>query len=265
MVLKKQSLLSQKDLVQTPRLSPNPGGGSKRVKLAASAGLELLPVGCPLAFNSSTSLWQPWTQPSDAAVYTITADAIPATAGTFDLVIDGLVIEAVFDVTAAALQAAVNAVLVDAEKGWAIAAAATTGVDLGDANAVITITFDEAAGAPSVALDVGDLTGNAHVLAATGAGTQLNGTDKISGFILEANSADQAANGDEGVLLDATLEVLGMALHMGEVYRDDVNTAAIRTVLALFGAPSEAEMDAALRDPGLRKDGIVVRGLTGVR
>jgi hypothetical protein len=258
MALKKHSLLSQTDLVPTPRLYPFEDG-TKRVRLAASAGAELLPLGCPIAYNSSSQLWQPWTQPSDQAIYTITANATPASAGTFQLMIDGLASVHAFDVTAAAMEAELQALLADAGKPWSLTCAQTAGTDLGDASAVVTITFDEAAGAPSVDLDASGLTGNPHVLAASDPGTQLNGTDKIEGFIYQKNP------GEEGVQLDASDDVLAVIVHRGVVYRDDVNTAAIRTVLAAFGAPAEAEMDAALRDPELRKKDLIVRGLTKVQ
>lgn len=149
MALKPQELLSSSEVAKQPRLTPSAGGGAKRVRIAASAGAELLPVGTPIAFNTMTSLWERWNS----------------------------------------------------------------------------------AGA--------------------------NGTDEISGFILE--QTDQQG----GVLLDAVDDVLANVLHMGEAYRDDVNTADIRAVLP--GPPTEGAMDTALRNPNMRKDGLVIQGLTGVR
>lgn len=220
--------------------------------LAAQSGSPTLPKGTPLAWDTANSLWTVYTQPSDAAIYTITADGTAASAGTFDLVIDGLVVELAFDVAAAALQTAVNAVLADAGKSYTVSAAATTGTDLGDNSAVITITFGENAGAPSVAVDVSDLTGNVHVLAATDAGTQLNGTNEIRGFLADV----------DGVATDASGEVQVVVMLEGDVHRDDINTTAIRAVLG--GSPSEAELDTALRAQSLRALGIHVRGLSNV-
>lgn len=257
MALKKHSLLSSKTLGVTPRMTPEMHG-TKRVRIAASAGAELLPLGAPLAFDKANNIWVPYTQPSDAAVYTITADATPASAGTFQLMLDGLASVHAFDVDAATMQAELNALLADAGKAYQVSCAATMGTDLGDANAVITITFDESAGAPSVDIDVSGLTGNAHVLAASDPGTQLNGTNEINAFVYEANP------GEEGVQLDASDDVLAVAMIRGEVYRDDINTAAMRTILAAYGAPSESELDAALRSEKLREKGIIVRGLTQV-
>jgi hypothetical protein len=214
------------------------------------AGTALLPLGTPMVKRVSTGFWEPYSQPSDAAVFTITANGTPATAGTFDLLIDGLVVELAFDVAAAALQSAVNAALANAGRAYSVAAVATTGVDLGDASAVITITFSENAGAPSVDIDVGDLTGNPHVLATVDAGTALDGSNVIRAFVYE--SPIQLVSGGE---------VHGVLLLEGEVVASDVNTAAIRAVLG--GSPSEAEIEAALvgGKPSLRELGILVRGL----
>lgn len=262
MALKKHSLLSSKTLQQTPRLSPAENG-SKRIRIAASAGAELLPMGTPMAFNSSTNLHQPWTQPSDAAVYTITDQSLASDGGQFTLVIDGLSSMHAWNVTPAAMEAELLALLADAGKGYTVAATCSE-ANLGVAAAVMTLTFSESAGAPSLDIDdtartdAGIVEPGNLVLAATDAGTQLNGTDKISGFILEQNP------GEEGVQLDAVDDVLGIMLHMGVAYRDDVNTAAIRTILAAYGAPSEAEMDSALRDAELRNKGLSIRGLTQV-
>lgn len=265
MALKKHSLLSQRDLQQTPRLNPADNGGTKRVRMALSAGAELLPVGTPIARDSSTNLWVPYTQPSDAAVYTITAGSTAASAGTFQVILDGLASVHVFDVTAAAMETELQALLVDAQKGWTVTVAPTTGTDLGDNDAVVTITFDEAAGAPTVDLDASGLTGTAHALASTNAGTQLNGTNEIVGFILEANVGDSDdTTGVEGVRLDATDDVLAMTLHMGVAYAPDVNTALILTALTAFGAPTSGELDTALRSAKLRDKGLVIRGLTQV-
>lgn len=220
--------------------------------IVAQTGAPLLPKGTPLAWDSDADLWTVYTQPSDAAIYTITADSTAASAGTFQLIVDGLAVPLAFDVTAAALEAAVNAVLEDAGKPYRVSADATTGDDLGDNDAVVTITFDEAAGEPSVALDASGLTGNAHVLAATDPGTQLEGTDQIRGFVADVGGVQTSATGD----------VQAVIMLEGEIHRDDVNTEAIRDVLG--GSPSEGELDVALKSPRLRELSLHVRGLAGV-
>lgn len=238
-----------------PRFYPKK---KKVATLAAQSGAPTLPYGCPLAWDSANSVWTRYTQPSDAAIYTITSVAADGTdGGFFNLIIDGLVVKIPFDATAAEVQTAVNAVLLDAGKSYTVACAATSGGDLGG-NTVVTMTFSEGAGAPSVALDGTGLTDGGvvessnYVLAASDAGTQISGTDKIRGFI-----------GDEdGVETDATGEVQILVIQEGEMHRDDINTSAMRAVLG--GSPSANELDAALRDVELRKLGLFIVGLSGV-
>lgn len=245
MALQKTSLFTgPTTLAQTPRMH-----AEKLLVARFSTGTEELPVGAPVAFDSSAQKWVPYTQPSDAAIYTITAGGTAASAGTFELMVDGLSAVFAFDVAAAAMQTELNALLADAGKGYTVACAATTGTDLGDNSAVITITFGEGAGAPSVDLDASGLTGSAHVLAASDAGTQLNDSNKIRGFVYE-----------RAVQLDDTDDVHGLVLVRGEVYASDVNTSAIRA--ALRGSPSEGEVQAALKEAALG-DRIMVRGLAG--
>lgn len=248
MALEDRELFASRSFAGRPRMVVE---RNKVGTIGPVSGAPELPVGTPLAWDSSASKWAPYTQPSDAAVYTITADSTAASAGTFDLVIDGLVVQLAFDASAAEVEAGVNAVLADAGKGWEVSAAATTGADLGVNDAVVTVTFDEAAGAPSVELDAANLSGNAHVLAASDAGTQLNGTNVIAGFVAH-----------QKVQTDASDDVQATIMLVGEVHRDDINTSTIRS--ALLGSPSEGELDAALKASSLRDKGIHVRGLAAV-
>lgn len=80
----------------------------------------------------------------------------------------------------------------------------------------------------------------------------MNGENVISGILY-----------GEAIQLSASDEVQGTVLIVGEVDRDDINTAAIRAVLA--GSPSEAQLDTALRAASLREKGIIVRNLTQVQ
>lgn len=251
MALKKDELFSSKSRGARARITPD-ARGLYVATFAPNALVELLVAGCGVSFNESSNLWEPYTQPSDAAVSTITSNATPASAGTFDVIVNGHVVEMAFDVTAAAMQVSLRAALKDVEPlSQSITVAATTGADLGDASAVVTITMPEGMGAPSIELDVGDLTGNAHVLADTDAGSVLNGTDKIRGFVFE-----------DSIQIDAADEVHGVIMVKGEAERDDANTAAVRALLR--GSPSEAELDIALGKPALRDAGIFVRNLSTV-
>lgn len=220
--------------------------------LAAQTGAPTLPFGTPVSWDKANSVFTVYTQPSDAAIYTITANATAASGGTFTVLIDGRAVEFAFDVAAAAMQTALNAMLLDAGVSYTVACVATTGTDLGDNSAVITITFSENAGAPSVQIDTSDLSGNAHTLAATDAGTQLYGTNEIVGIVADVDGVATSASGEVQFLLGYEVEF----------HRDDINTATIRAVLG--GSPSANELDTALRSPELRKLGIRVRGLSGV-
>lgn len=259
MTLATNELFSSSSRSAYPRIQPAEGPGAMRTgTFAANAAATLLPLGCPVAWDSSASMWVAYTQPSDAASYTITSAAATQTdGGSFQLIVDGLSALIPFDATAAEVEAAVNAVLVDAGKPYSVSAAATSGGDLGG-DTVITLTFDEAAGAPSVLLDGSGLLDGAvpepdnYVLAAVDAGTQLNQTNEIRGFVYDK----------DGLQLDASDQVQGLVMLRGEVHRDDINTTAMRA--ALVGSPSEAELDAALKSQKVRDLGLTVAGLAGV-
>lgn len=221
------------------------------------AGAALLQPGTPVAFDETSEQWVPYTQPSDAAIYTLTDQNQGTDGGSFDLFIDGLaVVDIDWDELVADVQTKINAVLADADKPYTVACTCTE-VGLGVAGAVLTITFSENAGAPSVAVNTEKITdggtsepGNL-ILAASDAGTELIGSNIIAGFVAH-----------DAVQLSAANEVLGVVMLEGEVHRDDINTAAIRALL--LGSPSEGELDTALKSAELRKRGIHVRGLADV-
>jgi hypothetical protein len=236
------------------RWIPKQGGGTAVGVLAAHSGAPLLPELTPLAWDESVSQWVVYTQPSDAAEYTITAAAAAASAGFFDLNVNGSILRSPFDIAAALLQTNLRLFLSAANMPGAdgIVCVATTGTDLGDNDAVITITFPESFGAPALDLDGAGLTGDEHVLAQVDAGTALNGTNQIRAFVGDSG----------GRQTSATEEVQVLLAKAGTFHRDDINTAAIRAVLA--GVPSEAELDAALADPSVRELGIDIQGLAGI-
>lgn len=256
MALSKQELWAGPETIaQKPRVVPRQGG---LMVARFSTGTELLPLGAPVAKRTSDGKWVPYTQPSDAAIYTLTSLATTngSDGGFATLFIDGLSITLLWNETLANINAKINAVLADAGKPYSVVASvaameAGIGVD-----AVVTLTFSEAAGAPTVALDASTITDGGVsepanlVLAASDAGTALNGTNLIRGFVYE-----------KPIQLDDTDDVLGVIMVRGEVYEADVNTAAIRA--ALRGSPSDGEVQAALKEDGLL-DRVVVRGLPGV-
>lgn len=234
------------------RLFPREEGGLKVGTIAAQSGAPTLLKGLLLAYDRAADFWTVYTQPSNAAVQVLTANATPATAGSMTIWVDGLATQHAFDTTAVAAAIAINAVLLDAGKSYTVSGVDTVATDLGDANHVATFTFTEDAGAPSWDVDVSDLTGNAPAESTTQAGTQLNGTDEIRGVLYTM----------EGVVTSATEEVQATIMIEGELHRDDVNTAALRALMG--GSPSEAEVDTALRDQKVRGLSLHVRGLSNV-
>lgn len=254
MALQKQELLAGPSTI-----GPQPRLAARSLLVARfSTGTELLPIGAPVAKLKSTGKWVPYTQPSDAAVFTLTSLATTngSDGGFATLYIDGLAIVLLWNETLANVNAKINAVLADAGKSYSVVATvpameAGLGVD-----AVVTLTFGEGAGAPTVALDASTITDDgvsepANLVLATGdAGTDYDEADVIAGFVYS-----------EAVQLDDTDDVLGKVLVRGEVYEADVNTSTIRA--ALRGSPSDGEVQAALKNPRLAPK-ILVRGLSGV-
>lgn len=251
--------LQQRELFAGPEtIGPQPRIWAKSVLPARfSTGTELLPLGAPVAMQTSDGKWVPYTQPSDAAVFTLTSLATTngSDGGFATLYIDGLAIVLLWNETLANVNAKINAVLADAGKPYSVVATvpameAGLGVD-----AVVTLTFGEAAGAPSVSLDATTITDGGVsepanlVLATVDAGTALNGTNLIRGFVYS-----------QPIQLDSMDDVMGVVAVRGEAVAADVNTAAIRAVLR--GSPSEGEVETALKEPDLNAR-ILIRGLQG--
>lgn len=211
-----------------------------------AAGSGTIAVLSPVAFNTSTNDWVLWSA-ATLESSTITANATPNTGGTFTLSVNGETTAAIaFDATAADIQAALL-LLSNVEPGD-VSAAATTGVDLGDASAVVTLTWQGnfAGTAPVVSLNDGSLTGGSgdHALAEATAGVASNGADVIRGFLHP-----------DALTLAAAEEVLGQVMLEGTIHYEDIPLPAGETV---------ADLKAALRS-GLRERGIHVQGLTEVR
>ncbi len=233
---------------------------NKVITLAAISGATLLIKGLPLAYNTSTDLWVPYTQPSDAASFTLTRDAGAGDGGSFQLSVDGLAVVMDWDENTAGVLAKINNVLDGAKKDYQVTVANSgSGTDLGTSANVQTITFGELAGAPDVIYDGAGLTDGGLneptgiAIATVDAGTNLNGTNEIRGFIADVDD----------VQTHASDEVQALAMIDGEIHRDDVNTAAM--LLLLVGSPSEAELDTALRATAVRERQLTIRGLSEVR
>jgi len=156
-----------------------------------------------------------------AQVDTITANATPATAGTFDLQINGLFAgEIAYNVTAAALQTDLRALLLSAGYGADMVTCTCTEANLGVASAVMTLTFDESMGLVDIVLEDEDLTGNVHVLAQTTAGVDgvLNVhvlAQTTAGVLPTAAVVPGPINGVSASASTADLDVIAVSLPMG--------------------------------------------------
>lgn len=257
MALKIEELFTSASRGARARMTPD-RRGLYVATFGADALAELLIAGCPVAYNEINDEWVPYTQPSDASIVTLTRDAGAGDGGTMELIIDGLGISLDWDEDTAGVLAKVNAVLEDAEKPYVVTVANSgSGTDLGTSGNVQTITFGEGAGSPTVSVDTVGLTDggvsepSGIALVISDAGTSLEGSNKIRGFVFE-----------DSIQIDASDEVLGVIMVKGEAERNDANTAAVRALLR--GSPSEAELDLALGKPAVRDAGIFVRGLSTV-
>jgi hypothetical protein len=78
-----------------------------------------------------------------------------------------------------------------------------------------------------------------------------NGTNVISGILMEPITLDDSGGDDN--------EVLGNVMILGVMHRDDINTAAIRALCG--GSPTEGNLDTALGAATMREKGLIVEGL----
>jgi len=232
------------EVTQPTQLRYAPGPDGLQVKtIAAVSGAPELGVLYPLSFNDSTGFFDPWAS-AVSAVWTITADGTPASAGTFILNVNGEDTATIaFDADAAAVVAAIEA-LGDFEVGD-VSGADTVATDLGDANHVVTLTFGGSFKGKDVNI-VADYTaisaGNDPVEAQATAGSGYD-TGSIDAFVAP-NPAQTSA----------TEEIMSQCLMNGLVHRDDV---------VLPAGEAQGDLDAALKT-GLRAKGYTIQGLAGV-
>ena len=207
---------------------------------ANDSSATLLGALYPVAFNASTGFFVPWTS-GTSQVSTITADGTPATAGTFIVAVNGDPTTGIaFNATAATIQTALLAL--PSLSAGDVTAVATTGANLGEANAVVTLTFGGSLAGEEVTITITPtLTGNDHVLAEVTAGVGSHGSAIITGFVWP-----------DPIKLHATNEVLGNIMLGGKVHFDDIVVPAGETSATLAVACRKS----------LRDKGIIVQGLT---
>lgn len=220
-----------------------------------STGSGTLAKGTAVTYNTSTGFYQVFRGAVDE-VSTITANATPNTGGTFTLTITNPVsgvsdtTAAIdFDATAAEVQAALEAL--DNVVAGDVTCVQTSGTDLGDAGAVVTLSWGLNGGDYSgqdltFTIDDSGLTGGSgdHALAqATQGGTaESNGTNILKGFVWP-----------DAITLSSTGEVLGNVMFAGQFHVDDVPEVA--------GAYGASEVAAAIRTAAFRESGLIPQGL----
>lgn len=226
------------------RAYPHEGGISVGTLAALAADADVAHL-TPMSYADATGFWAIWAE-ATAEVSTITANATPATAGDFTLSVDGETTAAIaFDATAAVVQAALET-LSNVSPGD-VSAVQTAGADLGDASAIVTLTWGGAYEGVDVLLtaNMAGLTGNAHVLAEAtkGSGADLKDVDAL----LWAPDVPHA-----GLLAGETHIQL---LKRGVAHAGDVPLPA---------GESQSVLDAALKSLALRQKGLTMQGLPGI-
>jgi hypothetical protein len=245
MALNPESLASAYESFGVVRLRYRPYEGGVSPGNLEASGITAVDITdlMPLVFSGGK--FQLWSAPVGEA-FTVTADATPASAGTFTLTFEGETTAAIaFDATAAAVAAALAALsnLVAADVS---VVASGAGSDLGDAGHVLTITFAGAWSGMPVALTADQTSisaGNDFVLANTVTGS---GSLEIAGFLVAPRGP---------VSHHQTLDTMISVLRRGEVQAEDVPLPAGQT---------RENLETALKHADLRKQGLDIRGLEGV-
>ena len=206
-----------------------------------------LPNLTPLFYDDTNVRWDVWVGQSNE-VNTITANATAGSGGTFTLTVNGVTSAAIaFDATAAIVQAALEAMsnIVPGD----VVAVQTTGTDLGDNSAVVTLTWGGNFAGQNVVItgDFTGITGNDHVLATTTAGgTDASDGSDIDGFLWAPDAPHLA-------LLAGETHI--QVFKSGVIHRDDIPVPT---------GESQADLDEALLGSSLREKGINIQGLVGV-
>jgi hypothetical protein len=199
----------------------------------------------PLFYDNSNDEWDVWAGQSNE-VNTITANATPATAGTFTLTVNSIVSGTIaFNATAAAVQAALEA-MSNIAPGDVVAVDSGPGANLGTGSHVVTLTWGGAFAGQDVTITIqtGGLTGNAHVLATpTAGGADAADGSEIDGFLFSPEAA---------LAVSTTGQLIVNVFVRGLIHRDDVPVPA---------GEGQADLDEALLGSSLREKGIDVQGL----
>jgi hypothetical protein len=232
------------------RIHPDSPGGCLSVKFAPVATDIALLIGTPVSWNDDLEAYQAWdpnTGASGAAdeVQTIDTTGTP-TGGTFTLSFNGQTTTPLdFDATAAEVDAALEA-LSTIDAAMVVSAG-------GPLPTAITVTFSGAQFAdsdvPMLVADYSLLTGGTAptvtVVQTTEGTSGASPAGDVDGFVYPSTIEQLAAG-----------EVFGTVMFKGTIHRDDI-------VLPTVGAPTESQLDAALRE-GLIAKGLIIQGLSGI-
>lgn len=232
-------------LVTNELFASNTRGPVPRVAAASiqpktfASGSGTLEKLTPVAFDEANKLWVLWVPPV-TEVSKITANATPATDGTFTLTVDGETTAAIdHDAAAATIKTALEAL---SNVNVGDVAVTAFGGGLGASSGGVDIAWGGALKGRelTVSANFAGLTGNTHVLAEVTAGVNGDGKDKMSGFVWP-----------DAVTLSGSGEVIGNVLMAGTIHRDDVPVVSPAT---------QADVDAALATD-VRGKGFSVQGL----
>ena len=181
-----------------------------------------------------------------AQVDVITADGTPASAGTFELTINGHTELFAFDPTGAEMQTQLRAMLLGAGYGAAaVSCVSSVDVDLGDAGAKITLTFAESMGLVDIAIDqVLISAGNDHVLSQT-----TPGVARVLSGPIQGVSASASAAGLDAISISLPLGInkveAGAAVSVGDQVTSDATGRAITFTSGAGGWIAGFALDAA--------------------
>jgi len=176
------------------------------------------------------------------------SDSGTASGGTFTLEYDGQTTDAIdYDATAGTIEAAL-----DALSNVVTGAISVSGGTLPGTPVVFTFDGASVAGSdqPLIYADSTNLTGTDpdYNVVMTTQGTDGNSApaDEIRGFVYPSE-----------IVLSTAGEVMGVIMMKGSIHRDDV-------ALPTAGSPTQAQLDAALRDGPMAR-GLLVTGIDSVR
>lgn len=220
------------------------------VKLAAISGGPTLPHLTPLAFDETAGFWKVWDDTVASETYVITANATPASGGTFTLTVDGATTATIaYNANAAAILAALNA-LPNISPGDVSVTDGGGGLATGSGTATIVFLSTGAFGGKAVTLTAafGSLTGNTHVLTNTVDGSGSD-TDQIDAFLWEPSR--------NGHVSSASGETWVNAMLAGEL---PYNVIPLPTT----SSQTQNGLAAALKKQNVRALGFTIRGLDGV-